>query len=214
MRDWPQAQPRPRYRRAIFLDRDGTINVDTHYPHQVELLDFYPRSLRGLALMARFPLDIIVVSNQAGIDLGRFTTRDMSQFNAEIRTRVEQREGRIDAFYYCPHRERKDLRPGETLCLCSKPAPGMLLEAARDFEIDLTKSFCIGDKTSDIVAGQAVKCLTILVNTGKAGQEEGSRPVKATYEASDLVDAALFIHDRLYDEAHASRYTSLSLPGR
>jgi len=75
-------------------------------------------------------------------------------------------------------------------CECSKPAPGMLFEAARDFQLDLTKSFLIGDKTSDIAAGERVGCQTLLVKTGKAGREEKALPVKPTYIVSDLYEAA------------------------
>ena len=189
MRDRP-AQPIPHHRRAIFLDRDGTINVDTHYPYQIESLEFIPRTLHALALLAKLPLDIIVVSNQAGIALGIFTREQMSAFNRGLQSRVEQADGRIDAFYYCPHHEPKSLPLAPPRCECSKPAPGMLFEAARDFQLDLTKSFLIGDKTSDIAAGERVGCQTLLVKTGKAGREEKALPVKPTYIVSDLYEAA------------------------
>jgi histidinol-phosphate phosphatase family protein len=156
MRDWPPICT-PRHRRAVFVDQDGTINVDTHFPHRAEEIDFISRALEGLRLLATLPLDVIVVSNQAGIALGIFTREQMSQFNAELRSRVEGCGGRIDAFYYCPHLEPKHL------------APGMLFEAAEDFSFDLSQSFMIGDKTSDIAAGRSAGCVTILVMTGKAG---------------------------------------------
>jgi len=156
----------------------------------VELLEFIPHALHALALLAKLPLDIIVVSNQAGIALGMFTCKHMSEFNRELRSKVEESGGRIDAFYFCPHHELKDLPPGSLTCICSKPAPGMLLEAAKDFQLDLSKSFLIGDKTSDIAAGESVGCMTILVETGKAGKEEEALPVRPNYVIGDLYEAA------------------------
>lgn len=199
MRDWPP-KPTPHYRRAVFLDRDGTVNVDSHFPHQVESLEFIPNAIDGLKLLAILPLDIISVSNQAGIALGIFTRKQMSQFNAELRSRVEHAGGRIDAFYFCPHREIKHLRLGDSPCTCSKPSPGMLIEAAEDFKLDLSKSFLIGDKTSDIAAGESVGCVTILVKTGQAGKEEGALPVKPKFFAENLYDATLIVQSYLEDE--------------
>ena len=196
MRDWP-TKPTPHYRRAVFLDRDGTLNVDSHFPHRVESLEFIPKAIDGLKLLAMLPLHIISISNQAGIALGIFTREQMSQFNAELRSRVEHAGGRIDAFYFCPHLETKHLSPGVSPCACSKPSPGMLLEAAQDFELDLATSFLIGDKTSDIVAGESVGCVTILVKTGKAGKEEGALPVEPKYFAENLYDAALIVQSYL-----------------
>lgn len=192
MRDWPPA-PIPRYRRAVFLDRDGTICVDTHHPHRVEDLSFIPGSLEAIARLASLPLHIIVVSNQAGIALGYYTRAEMSQFNRELRARIEETGGRIDAFYFCPHLEPKHLPPDVPPCGCSKPSPGMLLEAARDFELDLTHTFIIGDKTSDVAAGESVGCITILVKTGKAGKEEGALLVQPKYFAEDLHQAAIIV---------------------
>ena len=196
MRDWPSI-PIRRYRHAVFLDRDGTINVDTHYPHRVEDLCFVPRSLDGLLYLALLPVHIIVVSNQAGIAQGRYTRVQMSQFNTELRCKVEQAGGRIDAFYFCPHLEPKDLPPGTLPCPCSKPAPGMLLEAAKDFELNLARSFTIGDKISDIAAGESVSCVTVLINASKAEKEEGKLSIQPKHFAGNLLEAALIVKSYL-----------------
>src|SRR5207249_3394658 len=105
-------------------------NVDTHYPFRVDDLRFLPGAVSTLVALAALPVHIIVVSNQAGIALGIYPREAMSVFNQRLRKSIEQAGGRIDAFYYCPYRELKDLAPGEQACPCSKPAPGMLLEAA------------------------------------------------------------------------------------
>jgi len=200
MKDWPQVVT-AKYRRAVFLDRDGTINVDTHYPHRVEELELIPEAIEGLRILAQLPLHILVVSNQGGIALGYFTREQMSQFNVEIRHRVAQAQGRIDAFYYCPYLEPKNLPTGVTANECSKPSPGMLREGAKDFGIDLSRSFMVGDTTSDIVAGQKVGSVTILVKTGKAGKEEDAIPVTPTWVVDNLYEAALVIRSSIEKDA-------------
>jgi len=192
MRDWPP-KVEQRYDRAVFLDRDGTLNVDTHYPHKPEELELLPGVVEGLRILAALPLHIIVASNQAGIELGYFTRRQMSRFNARLRSRIERAGGRIDAFYFCPFLEPKNLPPGVTANECSKPSPGMLLEAKRDYGLDLTRSFMIGDKTSDVAAGERAGCVTILVGTGKAGREEGALPITPTHTVEDLQAAARIV---------------------
>lgn len=204
MRDWPP-KLNPQYGRAVFLDRDGTINIDTHFPHQVQSLKFIPKAIDGLRLLAVLPLQIIVVSNQAGIALGIFTREQMSQFNAELRSIVEHAGAYIDAFYFCPHLEAKHLPPGVSPCECSKPSPGMLLEAAKEFKLDLSRSFVIGDKTSDIAAGESVGCVTILLETGKAGREEGALPIEPNHFVKNLCEAALVIQSYLEHESPTKR---------
>lgn len=212
MRDWPP-KPNPRYERAVFLDRDGTINVDTHFPHRVESLEFIPKAIEGLRVLSELPLPIIVVSNQAGIALNIFTVEQMSQFNAELRTKIEHAGARIDAFYFCPHLEAKHLSPGVSACACSKPSPGMLLEAAKDFQLDLSRSFLIGDKTSDIAAGERVRCVTVLLKTGKARREEGTLPIESEYLAENLYEAALLVRALLEHDSKVkpipTKYISL-----
>ena len=192
MRDWI-SNCIHQYQRAVFLDRDGTISVDKDYPHRIEDLRLITGSTDGLVCLAKLPLHIIVVSNQAGIAKRLFTRTQMSRFNAHLRSEIENAGARIDAFYFCPHLEPKDLPLGVAPCTCSKPSPGLLLEAARDFELDLNESFLIGDKISDIAAGADVNCTTILVRTGKAGKGEKGLLAEPKYSADNLFEAALIV---------------------
>ena len=105
---------------------------------------------------------------------------------------VAEAGGRIDAFYYCPHLERKNLGPGEQPCPCSKPAPGMLLEAAADFGLDLSRSIFVGDKSSDVEAGIAAGCYTILVTSTRLAVEPSP-----DYVVSDLSAVVPIVHDLL-----------------
>lgn len=207
MRDWPQ-RPVPEHEIAVFLDRDGTINRDTHYPHRPEALEVLPGALEALAEIAALPVHVIVVTNQSGIALGRYDVPAMSAFNEALRCRVERAGGRIDAFYYCPHREHKDLGIGESPCGCSKPAPGMLIEAARDFGVNLAGSYMVGDKSSDIEAGTTAGCTTILVRTGKAGREDGALRARPDVIVDDLMQAARWLEralDGAFDGAETKR---------
>jgi histidinol-phosphate phosphatase family protein len=163
----------------------------------LENLELIPRAIEGLKVLARLPLDVIVVSNQSGIALGLFTQEHMSSFNEGIRYRVEAFGARIDAFYFCPHLEPRQRTPEMVPCECSKPSPGMLIEASKDFKIELQESFIIGDKTSDIAAGQTVGCDTILVMTGKAGREEGFLSVSPDHTVGDLLEAAWIVEDHV-----------------
>jgi D-glycero-D-manno-heptose 1,7-bisphosphate phosphatase len=195
MRDWPE-QTVVRYGRAIFVDRDGTIVRDTHYPHRIEELAFESRALEGMRLLAQLPAAILVVSNQAGIAKGLFTREQMSLFNLELRRRVERAGGRIDAIYYCPHLEAKDTATGTAACACSKPGSGMLQEAALDFHLNLPDCYLVGDKNSDIAAGQAVGAQTVLLRTGKAGQDGYELRDAPAVVVADMTAAAEWIRDR------------------
>jgi D-glycero-D-manno-heptose 1,7-bisphosphate phosphatase len=155
-------------------------------------LEFLPGALSALKALAALSVDIIVVSNQAGIALGMYTLDAMSAFNAELKRRAAKEGGRIDAFYYCPHLERKNLRHGEKPCLCSKPAPGMLLEAAVDFELDLSRSVFAGDKSSDVEAGIAAGCYTILIAPTRPGAA-----VSPDYVVSNLSAVVPIVDDLL-----------------
>ena len=107
MRDYPE-KTKVGWKRAVFLDRDGTINVDTHYPHKVEDLEIYPEAFKGMKILANLPADLIVITNQSGIALELYEESDMSAFNKELRGQLSKAGSRIDAFYYCPHFEKKN----------------------------------------------------------------------------------------------------------
>jgi D-glycero-D-manno-heptose 1,7-bisphosphate phosphatase len=179
-----------RYPVAVFLDRDGTINVDSHYAHDPAALELIPRAAEGLRFLSQLPVHIIVATNQAGIALGYFTESDMAAFHEALRGRVRELGARIDAFYYCPHFEPVNVPSGVAPCACSKPAPGMLIEAASDFGLSLSGSFMIGDKTSDVAAGGVVGCTTVLLKTGKAGGEHPPTLTEPDYVRNDLDEAA------------------------
>ncbi|MBI4172729.1 MAG: HAD-IIIA family hydrolase [Actinobacteria bacterium] len=156
-------------------------------------------------ILSQLPVMLVVVSNQAGIAKGLFSADDMAEFNRELRRRVGAAGGRLDAFYFCPDLEPIDLQPGAAASPCAKPAPGMLLEAAADYNLDLRRSFLIGDKASDVAAGRSAGCSPFLVETGMAGREAGAPAVVPDRRARDVLDAARAVSAELTPSRAASR---------
>ena len=135
---------------AVFIDRDGTINVDVGYLSSPDQLELYPWSAEALRLINQAGFKAIVVTNQAGVARG-FCTEEMLELIHERLVRDLKRESaRIDGIYYCPHHPKIGEPSYRRDCDCRKPLPGMLLRAAREHQIDLSRSFVIGDKSSDI----------------------------------------------------------------
>jgi D-sedoheptulose 7-phosphate isomerase len=163
----------PSKRVACFLDRDGTINIDKGYVYKIEDLELIPGVIEALKLLQKKYL-LIVVTNQSGVERGYYTKEDVEKFHRYLYYILSKEGVYIDDFYYCPYLE------GE----CRKPNPGMLLEAAKDWNIDLKNSYMIGDKTSDIEAGKNAGCKTIII---------GKEDITADYSAKDLMEAVKWI---------------------
>jgi D-glycero-D-manno-heptose 1,7-bisphosphate phosphatase len=151
--------------RAVFIDRDGVINENRpdHVKSWAEFR-FLPGALEAVARLARAGLPAFVITNQAIVNRGLVAPETVDQINSRMAREIEARGGRIDAVAYCPHRPEEG-------CDCRKPRPGLLLDLAERFGIDLEESVFIGDALSDVEAGQACGCGTILVLTGR-GREQ------------------------------------------
>ncbi|HEY3306894.1 MAG TPA: D-glycero-beta-D-manno-heptose 1,7-bisphosphate 7-phosphatase [Desulfuromonadaceae bacterium] len=175
-------------KRAVFLDRDGTINVEKNYLYRVEDFQFISGTQEGIRLLNEAGFMVVVVSNQSGVARGYFTEEDVTTLHHFIDKQLEQSAARIDAWLYCPHHLLG--RGSYSLpCTCRKPLPGMLIEAARRYEIDLNASVMIGDKLADVEAGIAAGCRSILVRTGYGSTEESIIPA-GTEVFDDLLGAA------------------------
>jgi D-glycero-D-manno-heptose 1,7-bisphosphate phosphatase len=158
-------------KRAVFIDRDGTINVEKDYLYQPDEFEFIPGAERAIHLLNEAGFLVVVVTNQSGVARGYYTEEDVHLLHRHIVAQLEQAGSRVDAWLYCPH--HPEGRGSYALpCRCRKPQPGMLLEAARRFDIDLESSIMIGDKLVDVEAGRAAGCRTILVRTGYGREEE------------------------------------------
>lgn len=184
-------------RRAIFLDRDGTLNVEVNYLHRIEDLALVPGAAGAVRSLSQAGFLVIVVTNQAGIARGYYDETALHALHEEIQLRLSAEGARIDAFYFCPH--HPDFGGA---CACRKPAPGMLRQAAQDYGIDLAGSWIIGDTSGDIGAGSAVGCRAILVRSGYGAQAEAAIGSATMPQPEVIVDdlsaavAYILEHDR------------------
>ncbi|NLC70888.1 MAG: HAD family hydrolase [Desulfuromonadaceae bacterium] len=165
---------RPELRRAVFIDRDGTLHVEKGYLCHAEDLEFFPGVPQAIGQLRQAGFLVIVITNQSGVARGYFTLFEVNLVHRHIQALLKREGTTIDAFYVCPHHP-EGIPPFRTTCLCRKGHPGMLLQAAADFGIDLPNSFMIGDKTSDIEAGRNAGCRPLLVLTGYG--EETARKI-------------------------------------
>jgi len=178
--------------KAIFLDRDGVINEDLDYVYKVEDLKFIPRAVDGLKLLNELKYKLIIVTGQSGIGRGYYSEESMDKFHEHM-LQILRKEGIvINAIYFCPHHAEKGIGKYKIECECRKPKTGMIDNAKKDFDIELKESYIIGDKTDDIVMGKNAGCKTILVLTGKAGNDK-NYDVKPDFIAKDLYHAAKLI---------------------
>ncbi len=172
---------------AIFLDRDGVIvENNPNYIRTQEELAFIPGSLQSLAEMRDSPYKIVVVTNQSAVGRGIISAELAEQINDRVVDEIHRTGGRIDGSYMCPH------SPQEA-CLCRKPEPGLLQQAAVELSIDLRRSVMIGDALSDLLAGQAAGLRRLyLVRTGRGtAQEQLPRPDGLiTYQVVDDLSSA------------------------
>ncbi|MBL0226683.1 MAG: D-glycero-beta-D-manno-heptose 1,7-bisphosphate 7-phosphatase [Geobacteraceae bacterium] len=158
-------------KRAVFIDRDGTINEEKDYLFRTDDFTFIPGAPRAIRLLNEAGFLVVVVTNQSGVARGYYTEEDVHLLHRHIASQLDQHGARVDAWYYCPHHPSG--RGSYALpCRCRKPLPGMLLEAAGRFDIDLESSVMIGDKLVDVEAGAAAGCRSILVRTGYGSDEE------------------------------------------
>lgn len=179
-------------RPAVFLDRDGTLNVEKEYLHRIEDWEWIPGAVEAVRMINQMGYLAIVVTNQAGVARGYYDEHNIDVLHRQVDKMLEVEGARIDAYYYCPHHpEYGDVRN----CDCRKPAPGMLFAAQRDFDIDLTRSFMIGDKAIDVAAGVAAGVTPMMVMTGY-GVVESSLVGGAFYRASDINSACQLIMNR------------------
>ncbi len=158
-------------KRAVFLDRDGTINVEKEYLYRAEDFEFIPGVPEAVRALNDSGVMVVVVTNQSGIARGYYTEDDVENLHRHIAGELKKQGAHIDAWLYCPHHPSG--RGSYALpCDCRKPLPGMLREAALRYNIDLEQSVMIGDKHADIEAGLAAGCRTILVRTGYGSHDE------------------------------------------
>jgi D-glycero-D-manno-heptose 1,7-bisphosphate phosphatase len=180
--------------KAIFLDRDGVINVEKNFvlsPDEMELLPGATEAIQKINLSDYL---VIVVTNQSAVARNLISLEVLHEIHHKLRKDLKDGNASVDAIYYCPHHPDFDPQKGNpefTMeCECRKPKPGMLFDAANDLNVDLRNSFLIGDSQRDIIAGKKAGCMTIGVRTGKNIENSSIKP---DYIFDDILMAINYI---------------------
>ena len=160
---------------AVFLDRDGTINVEVEYLSTAAELELIPGAPEGIRSLNQAGFLVIVITNQSGVARGLFDEERVWAINRSLEEMLARRGARIDAWYYCPHHPEHGGPDYRKRCSCRKPATGMVEQACRDFPIDLAASCIVGDSMRDVQVGWQCGMKSVLVRTG-----HGEREIKAS----------------------------------
>ena len=193
-------------RRAVFLDRDGVVNIDHGYVSRREDFEFVPGTLAACAQLHQRGMLLVVVTNQSGIGRGLYGEDDFRRLSAWMSAEFAAAGAPLAGVYHCPHHPQATLAPFRLACDCRKPAPGLLLAAARELSLDLSRSVLFGDKASDIEAALAagVAQRVLLGTDGRALPPPDLAP-QATARFASLAEAVQseFLRAALSEDAHA-----------
>ena len=183
---------------AIFLDRDGTLIKETNYLLSVEQISVFENSFEAVRRINSSGLLAIVVTNQSAVARGLLSEQQLATIHRSLRIQFSRNGAKLDAIHYCPHHPSEGSGINTRQCKCRKPNPGMLIQAASEFGLDLTQSVLIGDKLVDVETGQRAGTGSVLVKTGygeetatKLENEFGSQRPKwyPDHIASDILQA-------------------------
>jgi D-glycero-D-manno-heptose 1,7-bisphosphate phosphatase len=177
---------------AVFLDRDGTINEEVGYLDHLEKFKMIPGTAEAIRRINVSGLKAVVVTNQSGIGRGFFSESFVREVHARLQEALKEKGAFIDAFYFCPHHPTEGKGAYLTSCDCRKPQPGLLLMAAEDLDLDLKRSYMVGDMPKDVETARKVGAKGILVKTGY-GSQQAAEEVRPDYLAEDLLDAVNWI---------------------
>ena len=173
---------------AVFLDRDGTINVEKEYLYRPQDFEFTPRAIEAIRMLNQAGYLVVVVTNQSGVARGYYSEEAVRALHVHVAQLLAADGARVDGWYYCPHHPGGKA-PYDLVCSCRKPLPGMLMAATEELGIDLGRSWMVGDKLADIEAGIAAGCRPILVLTGYGDQDQASVD-DTVLRCTDLYEAA------------------------
>jgi len=175
----------------VFLDRDGVINEErSDYVKSWQEFRFLPGALEALSSLTEVGFRLFVITNQSAIGRGLVSAADVREIHRRMIVEIERAGGRIAQTYCCPHTPEQD-------CECRKPRPGLLVRAARECGLELTRCYLIGDKPTDIAAGEAVGCQCVLVPSGLEGRPTECGTVSlhrgGAHVCEDIGEAAAWI---------------------
>ena len=180
-------------RAAVFLDRDGTIIDERSYIDRLALLSVFPWTGDALRLLNRAGYATVVISNQSGLARGMFDEPFLTQLHNEIDRRIAP--ARIDGYFFCPHLPDATVAQYRADCDCRKPKPGLIARAASELDLDLSRSWMVGDRWLDVACGRAAGVRSILVRTGYGAHEEARIPPATQADAilNNLMEAVGWI---------------------
>lgn len=182
-------------RPAVFLDRDGTLNIDAGYLDRKERLVLFPWSLDSVRLLRRAGYAVVVVTNQSGVGRGMIEESFVEEVHQIIQSRLVDIGEKLDGHYYCPHEPSASIEAFRVDCDCRKPKPGLVTRAARDLGLDVERSIVVGDKWSDIGLAKQTGARGVLVRTGYGRSQEKNRQEGLSADAvvDTLMDAVNWI---------------------
>ncbi|MEA1961530.1 MAG: HAD family hydrolase [Bacillota bacterium] len=167
--------------KAIFLDRDGVVSLEKGYISSLEELEIYPFARQAVIKLKEAGWKVFIITNQSGVARGILTEKELNFIHQRLLEEIP-----VDKIYYCPHHpDGKAGSPYSIQCHCRKPEPGMIFRAARENHIDLSRSYLLGDRASDILAGKRSGLTTVLVRTGY-GVRGLEQEVEPDYIFADL----------------------------
>lgn len=182
---------------AVFLDRDGTINEEVGYLDDLTKLRLIPSSFTAIRMINESGMKAVVITNQSGVARGLFDEGMVREAHRMIQDRLARHGARIDRFYYCPHHPTDGNGEYLLVCRCRKPATGLVCQAVRELNIDIRKSYLVGDTIRDMETAQNAGIKGILVRTGMEGQERAAAQLQGfvvpAYIAEDILDAVRWI---------------------
>ncbi len=177
--------------RAVFLDRDGTINKEINYLSKKEDMVILPKVTKAIRILNESRFLVIIITNQSGIARNYFFREALEDIHSHLMKELEKENARIDDILICPH------HPDDG-CECRKPKIGLLKDAARKYDIDIGSSYIVGDKFTDLKTGRNAGCRTVLVLTGYGNDEMENRDeweFTPDFIARDLYEAAIWIRE-------------------
>jgi D-glycero-D-manno-heptose 1,7-bisphosphate phosphatase len=183
-------------RPAVFLDRDGTMIREVQFLRRIEEVAWLPSTIDAIRMLNRAGFAVCVTTNQSGVGRGLFAEDVVRAVHDRMAEVLRTADAVIDAWFYCPHHPEAALSAFRQVCECRKPRPGMIRQAATRFPLDLTRSFVIGDRLTDVGLATSVGARGVLVRTGYGEHtihEHGGEAPGAALVAADLMEATAWI---------------------
>jgi len=187
------ADLREKKRRAVFLDRDGTVIRQVELLHNPSELRIFPSASKAIKQINKLGYIVVIITNQPVVAQGIMGPAEVDKIHALLIDRLGKHGAKIDAVYFCPHHPNASIKKYRVVCRCRKPRPGMILRAAKEHGIDLKKSFFVGDSTQDTLAANRAKVKMILVKTGHGGKDSWQHGGTPDFTAKNLTEATKII---------------------